>query len=109
MANVPIPTATVLDALRAWPVEVVDIRPIPPGATADVFAVKDATGRRWVAKYTYDARPYVEGGLAVSEVIDAGAWPVARPLRTIDGELTVMVEWPLRIEHPLALLSWVPG
>jgi Ser/Thr protein kinase RdoA (MazF antagonist) len=109
MASAPIPTAAVLEALEAWPIEVVDVRPIPPGATADVFVVRDATGRRWVAKYTYDHRRYVEGGLAVSEVIDVGPWPLARPLRTTGGELTTMVEWPLRTEHPLAMLSWVPG
>jgi Ser/Thr protein kinase RdoA (MazF antagonist) len=109
MAHAPVPEAVVRDALQAWPIEVLEVRAIPRGATADVFRVTDATGRSWVAKFVYDHRRYVEGGLAVSEVIDVGEWAVARPHRTAAGDLTVMVEWPPPAAHPLALLSWVPG
>ena len=106
----PLPVDTVRTALGAWDLgDELLVEPIPPGATADVFAVR-AGSERWVAKYVYDDRAYVEGGLAVSEVLDVAPWQVARPVRTADdGALTRMVEWPPGHEHPLAVLRWVDG
>ena len=82
-----------------------------PGATADVFLLTDGD-RRWVAKFAYDFREYFEGGLRASALLAARRalpYPIAAPLATDDGELTVLADWPERTPHPLAVLEFVDG
>lgn len=63
-----------------------------------------------MAKFTYDARDAVERGLRAAELVEElTGMPTGRPVRTREGELTVMVEGPPGQRHPLALLEYVPG
>ena len=107
--HAPIPKELVVEALRsAWGLSLGDddVAVIPPGATASVFSVA-VGGERFVAKYAYDDRAYFEGGLRASEVVHG--WPVSTPVRTSDGRLTLMIEWPPGHWHPLSLLRFVDG
>lgn len=106
------PVENLRRALRAWGLGDADIIEIKPGVTADVFLVM--RGRdRWVAKYNYHYRDYFEVGLRASSIVDARTgtptFRVAVPVETENGALTEMVEWPPGSEHPLALLTYVPG
>lgn len=60
--------------------------------TADVSLVTDSRGHRYVAKFIYDSQPGAEAGLRVAEQVEANSDLTAgAPLRTPDGDLTVML------------------
>ena len=110
MTHVPIAPEAIAEALRsAWGMSVRagDVCAIPRGATADVFSVVAGDGARFVAKYAYDDRAYFEGGLRASALVDG--FPVAAPVRPLDGGWSTMLEWPPGHRHPLALLRFVDG
>lgn len=105
----PLPLARLRDGLRAWDLADADVAPIPPGVSGDVFLVRRGDDR-WVAKYAYDHRDHFEVGLRVAQLVhDRSDLDVATAVRTRDGALTTMVEWPDELEHPLALLTYVDG
>lgn len=80
------------------------------GVTADVWLVTDSCGERYVAKFIYDSRSAAEAGLRTAEQVEANSDLVAgAPLRTHDGELTVMLPSVPGERHPLALLRHVAG
>jgi Ser/Thr protein kinase RdoA (MazF antagonist) len=99
-------------ALKAWDVEDADVLEIKPGVTSDVFLVMHG-GARFVAKYCYDYREYFEVGLRASTIVrdrlGDGRVSVSVPVPAASGELTQMVAWPDGVDHPLALLTYVPG
>jgi len=55
------------------------------------------------------SRSDFEPGLLAADVVAERGLRTARPVRTIEGDLVVMVEWPQGTEHPLALLEYVGG
>jgi hypothetical protein len=88
----------------------VQLTSLPSGATADVWTVTDAAGRRYVAKLIYDAQPIAEQGLAVAEAVRlCTSIPPGAPVRTRTGALTAMAPSVHGLEHPLALLDFVDG
>ncbi|MEN3273316.1 MAG: hypothetical protein V7636_2077 [Actinomycetota bacterium] len=98
--------------LRAWDLADADLIGIVPGVTSDVFLVMRGD-QRWVAKFAYHHRAYFEVGLRVSEIVHRRLttehFQVAVSVRTTDGDLTELVEWPVGNEHPLAVISYVRG
>ena len=104
----PIPQARVREALAAWRLEGAELSVLPAGASGDVFRVA-AGGRTLVAKYAYMARRDFEPGLLAAEAVSGVGLAAAAPVRTDDGELVVMIEWPDGVPHPLAVLEWVEG
>lgn len=108
--HVPIPVDDVRAALPAWGIEPrhAKFAELPRGATAEVWKVECEQGR-FVAKYAYDDRDHFENGLRAAEVALQAGLHSAAPLRTNDGDMTVMLEWPAGHWHPLALLHWVDG
>jgi Ser/Thr protein kinase RdoA (MazF antagonist) len=103
----PLPLERLRTALDAWALEVDSIEPITPGVTADVWLIQ--TGRPLVAKYAYVDQQGFEVGLRAAEVAESAGLRSAAPVRTQHDELTVMVEWPDGVKHPLGLLEFVPG
>ena len=109
MTHEPFPVERLRSALEAWdPADADVVEPIPPGATADVFLVQRGE-QRWVAKYGYQSVREFNAGLAVSELLDLPGWDVGTPVRTDDGGLSCVLEWPSGHPHPLALLRHVEG
>lgn len=97
-------------ALISWPVPVpITVRRLPGGVTSDTFLLT-AGGAKYVAKLTYEHQHVVATGLRAAELVAAHSdLATARPLRTTDGELCVMVEGPPGKQHPLAVLHHVAG
>ena len=98
--------------VRHWhlpePVQLSDC--LESGVTADVWLVTDSHGDRYVAKFIYDNQAGAETGLQVAEQVDANNDLTAgAPVRTHDGELTVMLPSVPGEKHPLALLRYVAG
>ena len=94
--------------LRAWGLEGATVSPLPGGASGEVFLVATAE-QRFVAKHAYMHRHDFEPGLlAADAVARATAFNAAAPLRTMAGDVLVMVEHN-GYAHPLALLQLVQG
>ena len=106
--HVPIPVEEVRAALSHWGIGEAEFSELPRGATAEVWKVECEQGT-FVAKYAYDDRAHFENGLRAAEVARQAGLHSAAPLRTDDGNLTVMLEWPKGHWHPLTLLHWVDG
>ena len=68
-----------------------------------------AGDRRYVAKLCYDTQASFEIGLKMAEIVERHGISSGAPLRTIMGELSVLVAHPPGQQHPLALLRYVPG
>ena len=82
----------------------------PGGATSDVFDVRADDGRRLAAKLTYDLRTVVEPGLRAAEHVEQRTGVrTGRPVRAIDGSVTVDTDSVAGLQHPLALMEWVDG
>lgn len=106
--HVPIPVDDVRAALSRWGIGDAELTDLPRGATAEVWKVQCEQGT-FVAKYAYDDRDHFENGLRAAEVALQAGLHSAAPLRTSDGDMTVMLEWPSGHWHPLTLLHWVEG
>ena len=106
--HVPISVENVRAALSNWGIAEAEFSELPRGATAEVWKVETDEGT-FVAKYAYDDRDHFENGLRAAEVALQAGLRSAAPLRTTDGQLTVMLEWPKGHWHPLTLLRWVEG
>lgn len=106
--HVPIPVDNVRAALSNWGIGDARFSELPRGATAEVWRV-DCDQGTFVAKYAYDDRDHFENGLRAAEIALQAGLHSAAPLRTKDGALTVMLEWPAGHWHPLTLLHWIEG
>lgn len=106
--HVPIPVDNVRCALPAWGIADGEFTELDRGATAEVWKLACDRGT-YVAKYAYDDRAHFETGLRAAEVAQNAGLRSAAPLRTSDGELTLMLEWPAGHWHPLTLIEWVEG
>jgi Ser/Thr protein kinase RdoA (MazF antagonist) len=95
-------------ALVAWGLVDPTVVPFDGGVSGDVFYVRTAAGE-WVAKFTYAERSEVELGLLAAEAAAAAGLRAAAPLRATDGSLSVMVEGPPGLWHPLSVMDYVPG
>ena len=63
-----------------------------------------------MAKLCFDTRPAFETGLSAAEHVErATGIATGAPIRTLDGDLSVLIPTFPDEEHPLALLSYVPG
>ena len=114
MAEPPVATTVVREALRSWAHlgldgDDVTVEAIPRGATGDVYLVR-RDAERWVAKCTYAFRDYFVSGLEVSKVVARELpYDTAVPVATSEGADTVLVEMDQDRVYPMALLTYVDG
>jgi Ser/Thr protein kinase RdoA (MazF antagonist) len=96
---------------RHWPVvgRVLRLEALPSGATSQVWLVHTDL-QRCVVKLCFDTRPAFETGLAAAEHIEQSTGiTTGAPIRTRAGSLSVLIPTFPGQEHPLALLTHVPG
>jgi len=103
-----LPTERLREELVEWDLEEVEIEPLEPGVSGDVFLLA-GRDQRWVAKCAYQARDEFEPGLRAAAVIATTGLATATVRTTRSGERLKMIEWPPGYHHPLAVLDFVPG
>ena len=82
---------------------------LSPGATSQVWLVHTPK-RQYVAKLCFDSRPAFEVGLRAAEHVERTTGiATGAPIRTTDRDLSVLIPTLPGQEHPLALLTYVPG
>lgn len=94
--------------LAPWDIEVVDFAEVGHSPRASRAWWVSSRGHEYVAKLTFDRRPFVEPGLAVAEIASTRGLITGRPIRTTAGELCEPVAVD---EHDwtIALLERVSG
>jgi Ser/Thr protein kinase RdoA (MazF antagonist) len=109
-ARYRLPDEALLKALQAWDIpRVVALEELLGGFTSDTWRLQLSDNSFLVAKFTYDAEAVFESQLRMTEFLHGRGLPVARPLRTPDNRLCVMVEGPPGKHHPLGVMTYLPG
>ena len=96
---------------RHWqlPERGLHVESLQPGATSQVWLVH-APEQQYVAKLCFDTRPAFELGLKAAEHVErATGIATGAPIRTVDGDLSVLIPTIPDQEHPVALLTPVAG
>jgi Ser/Thr protein kinase RdoA (MazF antagonist) len=84
------------------------VRRVSGGFTSHVWRLETSEGT-WVAKLAYQPPGDVENGLRAASVVARSGLNTGLPVLTRDGELTRLVEYPIRQFHALAVLRFVEG
>ena len=109
MAKHKLTKETLLLALKAWNLpEPLTVRRFAEGFTSEVWLI-EANGKRFVAKYAYQSQRDFEGGLYAAEVAEQYGIVSGAPIRTKDGELSLLIEGLHGQNDSLAVLRFVAG
>ena len=84
------------------------VRRVAGGFTSHVWRLENSE-RTWLAKLAYQPLRDVENGLRAAAIVARSSLNTGLPILTRDGELTRLVEYPIRQFHALAVLRFVQG